>query len=241
VTGVIEWGRERARTGPWRGDAHTAYLAPAPESPPPSPVFLRRCLDELTHRGFDRVVTGALSPPEQRPFLAVGFAEQERLHLLAHDLRDLPSPPGDVDLRRGHRSDRGQVLAVDVAAFQPFWQLDDTGLEEALAATPSSRFRVASSDTPVDRACGNLVGYAISGRAARQGYLQRLAVHPACQRAGIGTALVLDGLQWMRRRGVTRAVVNTQLDNEPALALYRHLGFRLQTAGLAVLSRPLPA
>jgi ribosomal protein S18 acetylase RimI-like enzyme len=123
------------------------------------------------------------------------------------------------------------VLALDATAFQPFWRLDGTGLDEALRATPFARFRTA-----VD---GEVTGYAISGRAGTQGYLQRLAVHPSHQRRGIGRALVLDGLHWMRRRAVVRAAVNTQLENDAALALYRGLGFRLQPAGLAVLRRVL--
>jgi ribosomal protein S18 acetylase RimI-like enzyme len=43
----------------------------------------------------------------------------------------------------------------------------------------------------------------------------------------------------MRRRGVERVVVNTQERNEPALALYESMGFRLQPRGLAVLGREL--
>jgi ribosomal protein S18 acetylase RimI-like enzyme len=39
----------------------------------------------------------------------------------------------------------------------------------------------------------------------------------------------------MKRRGVDRAMVNTQERNDTALALYQHLGFRLQPGGLAVL------
>jgi ribosomal protein S18 acetylase RimI-like enzyme len=43
----------------------------------------------------------------------------------------------------------------------------------------------------------------------------------------------------MRRRGVERAVVNTQVGNEAAVRLYERLGFRLQPGGLAVLRHPL--
>jgi [ribosomal protein S18]-alanine N-acetyltransferase len=228
---MVEWGAERARVGRWRGDSRTAYLSPVPEGPPPSADFLRRCADTLTVRGFERVVTPALSPAEQRPFLQAGFEQQEKLHVLAHDLLDLP-PRQRRATRRGRIRHGADVLAVDQAAFGPFWRFDEPGLREALTAVPVTRFRVVH----VGRA---LVAYAVSGRAAGQGYLQRLAVHPSHQRAGHGATLTADALHWMRRRGAVRAVVNTQLGNEPALALYLGLGFRLQPGGLAVLGREL--
>jgi len=231
--GLIEWGRERARAGPWRGDARTAYLAPLPDAPPPSAGFLRQCLDTLAGRGFRSVVTGALAPGEQRPFLAAGFEEHERLHLLVHDLLELDDVESTVRIRRSGRRDRPAVLELDTAAFHPFWRLDRAGLEDAIRATPVSRFRVALHE---DR---GIVGYAVSGRAGRNGYLQRLAVHPDRQRAGLGRALTLDGLRWMRRHGSAQAAVNTQVGNEPALALYQRLGFRLKPGGLAVLRRDI--
>ena len=45
------------------------------------------------------------------------------------------------------------------------------------------------------------LGYAICGRAGRRGFVQRLAVDPARHGSGVGRALVLDGLGWLRRRG----------------------------------------
>jgi ribosomal protein S18 acetylase RimI-like enzyme len=56
---------------------------------------------------------------------------------------------------------------------------------------------------------------------------------------GLGRALGLDGLRWLQRKGVKEAVVNTQLGNEPALALYLSLGFRKEPMQLAVLHRAL--
>lgn len=224
------WTDERLRVTRWRSDPLVGHLAPQADANVP-PDVVRRCLARLAANGVVEVVTAALTPPEQAGFLAAGFTVRERLHLLARDLRDLPGPAEvpatTARLRRGHRVDRRSVLAVDALAFPPFWRLDAGGLQEAIAATPASRLRVA-----VDPA---LVGYAVSGRAGARGYLQRLAVHPAHQGAGIGAALVLDGLGWMRRHGAERAVVNTQERNDTALRLYRRLGFDLQPGGLAVL------
>lgn len=224
-------GKERVRTGPWRGDGRVAYLAPLPEAPLPSPGFLQHCLGELAGRGFTSVITAALAGPECPPFVATGFAEQERLRLLVHGLHSLPPLP-EAPLRRARRADRPEVLQIDAATFSPFWRLDEWGLDQAVAATPTSRFRVATEGDDV-------VGYAISGRAGCEGYVQRLAVDPRHQRAGLGRALVLDGLHWLARRGCGRAVVNTQVGNEAAYRLYVRLGFRPQPADLAVLRREL--
>lgn len=232
---MLEWGRERVRVGRWRSDSQVAVLSPAPDGPLPSPIFLQRCLTTLAEEGYTSVVTAALTTLEQLPFLTAGFEEHERLRLLTHDLRNLPIGP-DALLRRALDADRAAVLSVDTTSFSPFWQLDEWSLQDAVNATPFARFRVAVGP---DGGQGSVIGYAISGRTQRRGYLQRLAVHPAWQGRGFGAALVLDGLRWMRRRGVEKAVVNTQLENEAAHRLYLRLGFREAPDGLAVLRRDL--
>jgi len=233
---VIRWGPERARTGPWRGDGSTAYLAPMPDSPVPSAAFVRRCCELLATRGFHRVVTGALANSEQSGFRSAGFEVAEQLHLLAHDLREIPlAPEVPAALRRARDADRPRVLAIDDDSFSPFWQLGDVGLEDAITATPRARFRVAEGLVEHAEA-GYLYGYAVTGRAGRRGFLQRLAVRPDVRRQGLGQALVIDALRWLRRWRVDRVVVNTQLTNEGALALYEGLGFRREPSGLSVLS-----
>lgn len=236
---VLQWGWERARTGPWRGDGEVALLAPLPPGGPPSVQFLQRCLESLAARGFSRVVTSALAPAEQVAFVTLGFEPYERLHLLSHDLADVGRPDRDADrlLRRGRSADWPAVLAVDAAAFQPFWRLDAGGLREAIDATPVTRFRVAAGGRRDGHA---VMAYAITGCSENQGYLQRLAVHPDHRRVGLGRALGLDGLRWLQRRGVSGAVVNTQLGNAPALALYLSLGFVEEPTQLSVLHRRLP-
>ena len=231
---VVRRGPERVRVAPWRGDPAIAHVTPLGEAPPVTAAMVRHCCSVLVARGYRSAVTGALARREQQGFLEDGFAVREELHLLAHDMVDLPDPtplPDGVRLRRGHRWDRRRTLDVDGMAFPPFWRLDAAGLDEALAATPQARYRIAAGR--------DVVGYAVAGRAGSRGYLQRLAVAPEASGRGVGTALVVDALRWMRSRRVERAVVNTQVANERALALYLHLGFRLQPTGLAVLTRPL--
>lgn len=235
ATEVLQWGWERARTGPWRGDGRVAYLAPLAPAGAPSADFLHRCLDTLAARGFERVVTSALAPPEQAGFLAVGFEEHERLHLLSHNLEDVPRAPDTaVPLRRGRSPDWPAVLEVDAGSFAPFWRLDAEGLRDAIDATTVSRLRVAAP-----RRGNGVLAYAVTGLSGNQGYLQRLAVHPHHRRSGLGRALGLDGLRWLRRKAVSEAVVNTQLGNGPALELYLSLGFRQEPIKLSVLHRRL--
>jgi ribosomal protein S18 acetylase RimI-like enzyme len=222
------WGaRARLQVSAWRHGAGTVVMTPVPDRPAPAAADVRRELEALAAQGVQRVLTGALHHGELRAFAEAGFVEHERLHLLRHDLRDLPSGRADVRLRRAWRRDLPEVLAIDAEAFEQHWTLDRRGIDDAVRATPTSRFRVAVAD--------GVAGYAITGRAMERGYLQRLAVAPAKHRQGIGTALVADGLRWLRRNGATAAVVNTQESNAGALELYEATGFVREPRGLTVL------
>ena len=230
-------GRDRFRIGPWHADGAIAYLALPPEVPRPSVEGLRRCLVRIAEAGYSSVITSALHPDEAASFLQTGFEEYDRLRVLSHGLADLdpPRPALSVParLRRARRRDRDLALVVDARAFPTFWRLDRTALDEAEQATPVSRFRVAHLDDRV-------VGYAITGRGAGQGFLQRLATDPDVAGHGVGSALVIDALRWSARRRARRVLVNTQRENTRALDLYRRLGFEPTPTDLVVLRRPVP-
>ena len=228
---VVRQGNERLRVGPWRGDHRVAYVAPVGDPIPPTVAMVRRACEVLEGRGYEQVLTGALSEREQRGFVDAGFEPHSQLHLLIHDLRDVPDAR-PASLRRPRPGDRQLALAVDGAAFPVFWRLDRDGLREAIGATRSARFRLGT-------ARGQVVGYAVTGLAGSRGYIQRLAVQPDHEGRGLGSALVIDGLRWLQRRRAQQAVVNTQSGNTRALALYERLGFRLEPSGLLVLARPL--
>ena len=84
------------------------------------------------------------------------------------------------------------------------------------------------------------MGFLISGRAGRTGYVQRLAVHPDAHRQGLANDLLLDSLRWMRRARLHAVYVNTHVDNVAALALYRAHGFVELPERLRVFEGPTP-
>lgn len=226
-------GHDRFRLSRWYPDQRAVQIGLTPQVRPPSHSSVRWMLHHLGRRGVETAVTVALRDHELPPFLDNGFEVRETLVVLSTDLdpHRAARPSGtNPRLRRARRTDRRTVLEVDHAAFDPSWWIGAEGLADALAATPSSRFRVAG-DTPV--------GYVIGGRSASMGYVQRLAVRPEYEGCGIGAALLDDVLGWMARRGVRRSMVNTQQGNERALALYLSRGFRPEYEGLTVLHRSL--
>ncbi|MDP6481907.1 MAG: GNAT family N-acetyltransferase [Acidimicrobiales bacterium] len=162
------------------------------------------------------------------PFLDFGYQVHEPLRLL-----ELNLDPGMISrstrpTRRMRRRDVAASLAIDVASFTSFWQFNSDALDEAVSATPTSRRRVVRSGRVV-------LGYAVTGHAGRTGFIQRLAVAPDYRRAGIGGTLLTDGLAWLDTRGAENVLVNTQPENEAALALYDRFGFVERPGGLAVL------
>ena len=137
--------------------------------------------------------------------------------------------------RRGRRSDIDELLAVDHKCFGDFWKIDEAGIQDA-------RTRDRVRPLPGGRiAATRSIGYAITGRQGRAGYLQRLAVDPSERRIGLGSALVLDGVRWLARWHARSVLVNTQESNATALALYESLHFRRKPEGLEVLSTSVPA
>lgn len=220
----------RLRIAPWQGDRFVALMGPVRNGHLPNSSDVARGLQALDQRGVARAVTPALSPFEAEPFYQAGFELLERLHLLSCPLSHASTDPVTSPARTfpGRRWHDPAVLEVDRRAFAGFWRFDRLALREAKTATPSRRFRVAKLG-------GDIVGYAVTGRAGQRGYLQRLAVDPAVQGKGVGSMLVHDSFEWLRQRGATETLVNTQETNEKALALYERLGYRRHVQGLLVL------
>ncbi len=215
-----EWARVRPRDAD-RTSVHVQVLDPGIVTRD----GVRNLCATLAEQGVRHFVTNAMSGPEAAPFVEAGFRVRAELDLLTRPLHD-PLPRSTPTQRA---RDHAAVLALDHLAFAAD-AFDTAALDAALGATTAVRLRIVGPASAPS-------GYAITGAAGRRGYVQRLAVHPDARRRGVGTALLLDGLRWARRRGAHEAVVNTNHANASARALYESHGFVNLPAGLVVLER----
>ena len=223
----------RVRSGPdvarvdlrRRADGTVISVTIASETTRPlASITVDRIVDEHTRGGASVFRTPAITADEAVNYTRSGFHVISVLRLLTHDLQPhkpkrqpLGLPTTDVRLRRARAVDLSACAQVDRRAFGPEPSFDRHDLAAALDATDRSRLRVVRES--------DVTAFAVTGRAGRRGYLQRLAVDPQLQGRGAGTALVLDALRWCQSHGARRVVVNTSTENIRALSLYRGLGF----------------
>lgn len=196
------------------------------------------------------ITTPALTPEEVHGFRQAGFSDVASLLLFRLGLQEIerrdeivpavPSLPGlrIVGLPRRSSPKRAWLdaaLGVDHAAFPSGEHFDELSIDEALRATPRRSVRFAVRPHTERNQPGQLIGYAITGRAGRRSYLQRLAVHPEFAGQGVGAALCADSIRWARAGHASVLAVNTRVDNARAAALYERMGFEPVSGGLFVL------
>ncbi len=222
----------RARLAARPGDSTVAQLALLDHHMVPSVHDVSGWLARARREGYRAVRTSALFPESQQAFLDAGFVPVDRLALLERRLHGADTRGRSRFRTRPMRARHLRSAAeVDVAAFGPAWGNDAAALNEIGRATPHHRSRMIGGN-PV-------VAFAISGRAGRTGYVQRLAVAPASQGRGLGRALLHDAVDWMVRHRSSTVMVNTGVDNAAALGLYASEGFHLRPDELVVLERPI--
>lgn len=226
---------------PWRDGDTSVAIQPFSTSEQVSLETVLEALDLARDFGFSNAFSSAILPTQAQAFYEANFVEHERLALLTREISafDLASPSERLrnmrNIRRFNSSNMQEwehIIDLDNRAFgDPLWRFDRVAFDDAIRATPEARFAVTRT-SPV-------VGYHIVGRSGIEGYLQRVAVAPEAARQGWGKTLVQDALCWLARNGATRASVNTQLNNQPALRLYESCGFKRAESDLLVLKLDL--
>ncbi len=175
----------------------------------------------LRARGVQWVAAMPFADWFQRLVQDVGFQHMEDVEVLVWERQPLPplQPPEGLRLRPMTAEDLPAVAAIDAAAFGAFWQMSAEAFRTALARSVWATVVEAPEN-------GDVLGFQISTPSPLGGHLARLAVHPQAQRQGVGRWLVHDTLAFFQRNHAERVTLNTQGNNEKALALYRRMGFR---------------
>lgn len=206
------WARASAR--PWNDAIADASLRVARGAA----GFLGACTHHLIDCGAPAVLSPPLPLPAQNSWLQVGYRRFMPLALMRLALdRAIPAPDHlVVEVPADNLDD---LLRIDAAAFSEFWHFDEPGLREAMNTTGRGSVLI------IRGADGHAAAYAVVGSGSAVAYLQRVAVHPDWQGQGMGRSLIRVAGRKARTASARIMLLNTQVDNESALALYRSEGY----------------
>jgi mycothiol synthase len=145
---------------------------------------------------------------------------------LAGPLPDPVFPPGVTVRTFRVGADEAAWLDVNRKAFaghpeQGAWTAEDLALREREPWFDPEGFFLAERD-------GKLVGFhwtKIHGTPPAVGEVYVVGVDPAAQGGGLGRALTLAGLRYLRSRGLPEVMLYVDEDNVAAIRLYESLGF----------------
>lgn len=222
------WARAEAR--PWNDDEPQASLRLLRGGS----SFLETCAGRL----FDLGAGGVISPPlpmsARRSWEQAGFEPYIELALMRKPLEEVTDTPDHLVVTR-QDSGVDDLLAIDAASFPRFWRFNREALDEAIRATSRSMtLEILSGE-------GSPIAYAVVGFGSAIAYLQRVAVHPDWQGNGMGRSLVRAAVRKASRSGAKVLLLNTQIDNTPAIKLYEEEGFLRLPEPLHLLHVPDPS
>lgn len=134
--------------------------------------------------------------------------------------------PSGVSVRSYRPEDAAEVLRVNAAAFAHHPEqgaMDEANLAERMAQPwfdPAGLLVAEIADRP------GLAGFHWTKRhAAELGEVYVVGVDPAAQGHGLGKLLTLAGLHHLADGGAREVLLYVESDNDPAVAVYRKLGF----------------
>lgn len=161
--------------------------------------------------------------------LAEGFKPADTIVTLQRDfpVQSTPENDDEIVIREMTQRDLVVVEEIDVAAFEPAWQLNPVSLERTYHRTAWHSVALLERE---------IVGYQMSTSIFDTAHLARLAVHPRYQHRGLGRRLAQDMLETFSAFGVTSFSVNTQSSNASSLALYQSLQYQRENHDILVMS-----
>ena len=219
---ILRAGGVVARVRPWAFEANVAHLVLYNQSQLPTPSDITEWISGLRTAGYDTIRTGAVGAQAGARFERLGFESIQSLVLLEHKT-SVRSTAASHKSAGGVDPSRHSTTTTTRA--ESTWRRSVPAGASIVSESAMSARRHLVTEHEQFESDKQLIAYAISGRDGRNGYIQRLAGRPEHQHQGHGLSLVTDSLRWMARWRVQRALVNTHIGNDAALALYHRLGF----------------
>ena len=129
-----------------------------------------------------------------------------------------------------------QVLFSIEQDFRPDPEKQERGLRKILARPENAVIMTARDDQ------GNVIGMVSAqlvvstAEGAYSAWVEDMVIAEGWRSRGVGRRLLSSALDWARLRGATRAQLLVDLDNEPALGYYDHLGWQATRLGARHIS-----
>lgn len=212
--------------GPWVADEHWDALAR-----PLLEAAITRCPSEVTHHE----ISGDVANVAMAALAAdLGWAASVPNHVFAAKLGDAADwPADDPRVRTPRPDDFAAVDPLHAAEFPNTYLTTRQMIDEGIAGD-----RI----TVVSESGGTVLGYA-AGRVQPDGsgYLDFIAVAPEARGSGAGRGLLVTvGRRIMAAAAQHDINLTVQDHRSPAIALYRALGFTLETTIVGYSSRLAP-
>ncbi len=125
------------------------------------------------------------------------------------------SQRGTVKIRLMEERDLSQVAVIEREIFSMPWSLEAF---RASSVREDTIYLVAERD-------GIVCGYCGLYRSLDEGEIPNVAVDRGCRRQGIASAMLKELMRLGAAQGVASYVLEVRRSNEPAIGLYRSLGF----------------
>ena len=137
---------------------------------------------------------------------------------------DTEAVPDGVTLRTFRIGDEDSIVAVNARAFAHHPE------QGAMDRADFDRRMSGDSFDPkglfIAERGGTIIGFHWTKIDKGLGEVYVVGIDPDAQGGGLGTALTARGLRHLQDAGVAEVILYVEGDNEPALAVYRKLGFK---------------
>ena len=139
----------------------------------------------------------------------------------------------NIEIRQAQIDDLAAIFHLGEQVFTPqdvanlYRTWDEVEITGLFNSEPENIRVAEQNDQVIGFAMGTTINKA--GSAWSYGHLLWLGVAPTFARAGIGDLLFSRFKELMQEKGIRILLVDTQADNDPALAFFRRQGFENPT------------